>query len=585
MVSLRERATAIVVSGEPYELDAINDRFKFQPDGYYFAPSYERYLVSKGKEGWDGWIRCLQRFSATVGRMPRGHKADLIAVIRDEGFKLDDSGLLTSPFNITSDDVPPDILNADFELDEHQRQGVAAWLNDGFGICRVTVSGGKTAMFGAAAAMIKREAPKTRILYVTQAERLVRQVTKEMKRFMPDWEIGQYGGGHHDKDAKDMVVCTIAMLYKHFIKLKTSGWFATFNVICYDEVHHCASKTSKRVLNEVQAFFRLGASDSLKSDDIKKHTEIHGLFGPMVIDVSAAPLIDVGRIAKPVIHVVDIPEWQNRFNHVKTSPPTNSKAFILVDGVWHTGRYKGPLYETDEAGEIKTRRVKGTTIDPETQDWVYTDEPIIKQGFHRIEVGGTVLDVDSQWCLLERMYDKAIIQFKSRNELIVEWAVHFSNQGFPTLIVCTRTVHILLLETMLKRVLGEKKVDILFGEDPPRKRDKVFDWFRTTPGSVLVTPLVKEGVSINEIRAGVVADYVSDWEVANQIVGRFIRKKPDEENRADIVWFLDRQHPVLRRGSDAMLTALRKVKGYSWRKAEYPELASKLSRRGQLALL
>jgi len=39
--------------------------------------------------------------------------------------------------------------------------------------------------------------------------------------------------------------------------------------------------------------------------------------------------------------------------------------------------------------------------------------------------------------------------------------------------------------------------------------------------------------------------------------GRFIRKKPSEENRADIVWFLDRQHPVLLRGSDAMLTRLR----------------------------
>jgi len=192
-----------------------------------------------------------------------------------------------------------------------------------------------------------------------------------------------------------------------------------------------------------------------------------------------------------------------------------------------------------------------------------------------------VLEVDSQWCLLERTYDKAIVQFKSRNDLIVEWALHFSGLRYPTLIVCTRTIHILVLETLLKEKLDPKLVDILFGDDAPGKRDRTFDWFRNTPGSVLITPLVKEGVSINEIRAGVVADYVSAWEVANQIVGRFIRKKPGEENRADIVWFLDRQHPVLRRGSDAMLQRLRRVAGYEWAAAEHPAPAAKPARKAR----
>lgn len=570
MVSLRESATGILVSGEPHELDAIDDRFKYQPDGYFFAPSYQRWQVSRGKEGWDGWFHVLQRFSSTVGRILRGHKGDLIAAIRDEGFKLDDSRLLDSPFSLSVDDVPADILQADFELDLHQREGIVAWLNDGFGICRVTVSGGKTAMFAGASAMIRERFPKARVLYVTQAERLVRQVTKEMKKFLPDWDVGQYGGGHFNQDAGDMVVCTIAMLNKHFLKLKNSGWFKSFMVVCYDEVHHCASKTSKRVLAEVQAFFRLGASDSLKSDDTKKHTDIHGLFGPMVIDVKAGPLMDAGRIARPCIHVVDIPEWNNRFHHIKASPALNSRALMLVDGAWHVGRYKGPVYETDEAGVIQTRTVKGVVKDLETGDWEKTEEPIIKQGLHRIELGGTVLEADSQWCLLERMYDKSIIQFKERNHLIVKWVKHFSDQGYPTLVVCTRTVHILILETLLKEIIIPKKVDILFGEDSPGKRDRTFDWFRTTPGSVLITPLVKEGVSISELRAGVVADYYADWETMNQIFGRFMRKKSTGENRADVVVFLDRQHPVLRKGSDAMLQRLRRIPGYEWTSVEYP---------------
>lgn len=573
MVSLRESATHILVGGDGGELDIIADWFKYRPDGYWFAPSYQRYIVTHGKEGWDGYLRSFQRFSTTMGRIRRGHKPDLMALLKDQNFRVDEAGLLPSPFSLSPDDVPDNVVESDFDLDAHQKEGIAYWLNEAVGICRVTVSGGKTVMFAGAAALIRTEFPKARVLYVTQAERLVRQVTKEMKKFLPEWEVGQYGGGHYEKDAKDMVICTIAMLNKHFIKLKASGWFHKFMVVCYDEVHHCGSKTSKRVLDEVTAYFRLGASDSLKSEDIKKNTEIHGLFGRMLIDVTAAPLIKRGRIALPTIHVIDIPAWNNRFQHLGASPAPQSRAFVMLDGQWHRATYKGPVYETDEAGAIKTRTVIGTTKDPETGDWVRTKKPIIKQGVHHVEVEGTDMEADSQWCLLERMYDKAIVQFKERNEFIVEWAKHYSDKGYPTLIVCTRTVHILILESLLKDVVDPKLVDILFGDDSPNKRDRVFGWFANTPGSILISPLVKEGVSINEIRAGVVADYVSDWEVANQIIGRFIRKKPGDENCADIVWFVDRQHPVLRRGSDAMLERLKRLRranGYNWDYQEHP---------------
>lgn len=73
----------------------------------------------------------------------------------------------------------------------------------------------------------------------------------------------------------------------------------------------------------------------------------------------------------------------------------------------------------------------------------------------------------------------------------------------------------------------------------------------------------RAGVSINEIRAGIVADYVADHEAANQIVGRFIRKKKTD-NRAHIVWFVDNQHPTYRRGCTAMFRKLEKIDGYTF---------------------
>jgi excinuclease UvrABC helicase subunit UvrB len=58
---------------------------------------------------------------------------------------------------------------------------------------------------------------------------------------------------------------------------------------------------------------------------------------------------------------------------------------------------------------------------------------------------------------------------------------------------------------------------------------------------VQVPLLVREGISINEIAALVVADFVADEEVARQIIGRAMRPKR-KDNRAGVVWFAERQH-------------------------------------------
>ena len=79
---------------------------------------------------------------------------------------------------------------------------------------------------------------------------------------------------------------------------------------------------------------------------------------------------------------------------------------------------------------------------------------------------------------------------------------------------------------------------------------------------MLITPLVREGVSINEIRAVIVADYVSDYEVARQIIGRAMRPKKRGSNQAHVVWFWDKQHPQLKRSCHNLFSRLRKMDGY-----------------------
>lgn len=582
MLKFYETATHVLVEATPGECDQLVAEFQFKPKGYYFAPSYERFVASKGKEGWDGFIRPVRRISNTGCKALRGRLSDILKWAEDNDYRVDTEKLLPSPFrHLTFDDIEPDIIAGNFELDEHQRRCILGWLNNNLGIAQVTVSGGKTAMFAGAAAFIKRHYPNRAILYITPSERLVRQSTKEMKKFLPQMDVGQFGGGHFQHGAKDVVVCTTAILNKHFNALEAKNWFRRFIAVFYDEVHHAGAKTSQKILEAIPAFFRFGASDTTKEDDERRWNDIRGLFGPVVNVVKAAPLMKVGRIAKPHIYIVDVKDWNNRFESVGYKPLPQSKAFVLVDDEWKQGKYLGPVHETDDEGEIVTKPVK-TAIKDDNDEWVVEDQPTIVTGLHRIEIDGKEHQLPSKWCLLDRAYDRCIIQFRERNDAIVKWAAYYSQQDLPTVVVCTRTLHVYILEALLQKAVKPELVDILVGKDTPKARDDCFDWFRNTPGSVLITPLVKEGVSINEIRAGVIADYVADWEVANQMVGRFIRQKQGN-NEAHITWFRDRQHPVLRRGCNTVFQNLFQIQGYHFYDPA-PSDPAKLHSQGELNL-
>lgn len=564
MITLKENATHIIVTGKPREIDILVDEFRFRVPNYFHALSYQRYVVSKGEEGWDGYLNPLARINSFTGKILRGRKEQLIRLAQLEGFEINLTGLLEYPYaDAELDDIPANCVAGEHQLDVNQRQCILDWLKAGIGFNKVTVGGGKTMTFAGAAAVIKSRYPTARFLYITPSERLVRQVTKEMKKFLPDFDIGQCGGGKRQFEAKDMVVCTVAMLSRNFEALVADGWFDTFMAILYDEVHHAGSKTSKKVLLAIPAYFRLGASDTAKESDPVRWNDVQGLFGPLLNEVHAAPLITSGRLAQPHIYVVDIPDWAGRMSHVPFRPELDSPAYILLEGEWIKGTYAGPVYERDDKDKIKMRKVK-TAEQDKNGEWVVVEEPVICSGLHRIRVDGVVHEIESRWCLLDRMYDRAILQFKSRNKLIVQWVKYFSNCGWPTVVVATRTTFVYMLEALLQNEIKGDKVKILVGEASPAERDSMFEWFKTTPGAVLISPLIREGISINEIRCVIVADHVSDPEVARQIIGRAMRPKRSNDNRAHVVMFWDKQHPVLRRGCVRVFNQLERVEGFQF---------------------
>ena len=567
MIQVIEKSTTLGIIGDDSDVRSLVDAFAFDHPQKHMIDTYRMYRITGGEKGWDGKLRPFKRTGDGTGAIPRGFRDDVLKACKQLDIHVDTSKLLTRPFaSLTPEDIPDDILTSTFKLDYGQRSAVATWLVNGIGVCHATVSSGKTAMLAAAAAMIKRSHPDAQFLYITPSERLVSQTYKEMKKFLPGWDVGKFGGGGpHHKDAKDMVVCTLAMLNRNFRKLTMEKWWKRFICILFDESHHASCASASKVLNMIPAYFRLGASDSMKAGDPIKESTIKGLLGPIRFHIDAKPLIQVGRLAQPWIYVVDNLEWNNTHKGLGHRADIGSQAWVQLAGIPDpiSGIYRGNVYNRTEAGDLKTakRKILGTNVDTGAPEFQDVEEPIIIPGFHVIEIDGAEYQVESKWCLIQRTYDQAIINFQPRNDLVCEWAKYFSDQGKQTLIVATRTWHTRILETMMSKVVDPKLVRVLTSENTMREKDDTFDWVRKTPGCVLVSSLVKEGVSINELRAGIIADVVADHEVGNQVLGRFMRRK-EVDNYAEIVWFFDRQNASLRKACQRFFRGINQIKGY-----------------------
>lgn len=546
MIKLAEFATVAEFFGDKKELREISNKIRVRVPRYWMSPAYKLFQRTQGKLGWDGYEYPLA-YKREHWLAKRGHIEAIIEAAQKLGIEIDASTRRPSPFvGLTIDDLPGNLLpGAPFDPDLLQQECIVELLRHATGSIRAVVSSGKTMIFWSVAAMVKRLFPNSRVLYVTPTERLVNQVFKEGKKFLPDWSISQFGGGKRDFSGTDAVVCTAAAVWANFDELKASGWFKTFYVLLFDEAHHLGGAESWIKLGEATpAFFRFGASDSLKDereDDRCAWMKIRGLTGPRRATIDSHPLIEVGRVATPWLYLIDPPGWQGKFDGLSHQAEPMTQAWTLHEHAWVKATYLGPATMTSPSGQ-----------------------EVQKLGYHQVQfTDGREVQVESRLTLLKRTYDEAVIRNKDRNGLVVDWVKHFVGKGYPTLVVATRTPHILILDGLLKRAGLE--VEILTSDHSSKERDEVFAWLTAGPSRVLVSGIVKEGVSIPELKAGVVADVVVSVDLARQIIGRFIRKKPDGDNHAHVAWFIDRTYPSARRGCLKLFDELQTLKGYNFR--------------------
>ncbi len=539
-IKINEFTSELHLSGSKPVLEELRERFRFRPEGFWRSLRYQLYVTTGGEKGWDGYIypvKCAHK----QWTAPRGYLGDIVSAIEELGHIPDTDELFERPYaQLTADQIPADLLKTNFKLDDHQRQCVAVMLAAMVGRVKVTVSGGKTEIFLACIRWLRQRWPKLRCLYITPTERLVKQVYSRASDTMRDMVVSQYGGGKSETDG-DLVVATSAMLHRNLDK--QADWMKKFAVVCCDECHYAASPSWLAILKSLRAIWRFAASDSMKVNSDSGAATLHGLFGPILHTVKTQAMIDLDRVAVPHVHMLRVKTWHGRYDAVPhvVEPETPVWVYDQNTGGYEKGTYLRQGLVRDEHGE-ETEETNGLCL-------------VQKASGEQVEISG-------KWMLMERAYDKAITAFKERNHAIADIAAGFSKRGWRTLVVATRTLHCYTLNSLLADRLGEDVVQTLLGSATPSERDMTFEWFKRTKGAVLVSSLVKVGVSINEIRAGVVADHVVDHEVFNQIVGRFIRKKKDT-NVAHIVMFDDIQNHTMRANAKSLKDWIRrKASGY-----------------------
>lgn len=560
MVKIIEHPVRLLVTGTDRELATLKNRLRYRPKDYWRSDAYQLWKITGGERGWDGYHYPLVLKTPSAGETLRGHKDTIVQLCQEENIEIDLERALTSPFaSITIEEVTDDLIQAAFTLDLNQKTAILEWLKHGMGIANMAVNAGKTATYAAAAALIKKKFPDARILYFTFTERLVTQVHGELNKFLPGWHITQYGGGgKRDKSGKDIVVATMAILNRNFRDLQREKFFTSFHAIFMDESHHCQAPTAENIIRACSAYFRFAASDTLKEGDPVKFNRIRGFCGPVRCTVTSSQLIEAGRSAAPQLYMVDVPEWKGKFRHLEHEAVPGSIAWTLVNNVWTRATYLGPVYQVDAKGKVKTktRRVL------KDEHWINETVKLTIPTVHRLRMeDGEEVEAPASLTLLDRRYDKAIIRFKERNEMIKAWAQYYHSKKWRTVVVATRTPHVITLETILNEAMPGF-VRSLYGKAGSSERNQAFTWLKRTPGAVLVTPLIKEGVSINEIKAGIIADPIADWEFGKQVIGRFMRQK--EDNVCYITWFIDRQHRSYLKNTAELMDRLDKIEGFTF---------------------
>jgi superfamily II DNA or RNA helicase len=280
-----------------------------RPEGFQFMPSYKN-------KRWDGYIKLFSR-----SQFPSGLVRLVLDLLQKEGYNVEAvlKYSLLECSEVTAATLPG------ITLRDYQIESANLLLQKTRGIARMATGSGKTEVIAALLKCIPTKAvvltTKVDLLYQT-AERLSLRLEEN---------IGRIGDGL--REVERVTVATIQTLSNPaYSKLVSDA-----GVVIFDECHHVPSKTSQGVMLGINAAYRYGFSGTPLNNGDLNDLLLIAATGPVVYDLPASELIELGMAAKPVIemHPMDLGElstdYQEQYSEVVLSPERNVKILEILE--------------------------------------------------------------------------------------------------------------------------------------------------------------------------------------------------------------------------------------------------------------
>lgn len=263
--------------------------------------------------------------------------------------------------------------------------------------------------------------------------------------------------------------------------------------------------------------------------------------------------------------------------YLKALEFTKSVKVIVVDEAHHSGadgyfktllsfpnaQYKyamtGSIDRRDKLLLQRMRGLYGDVINAVTNDELIERGVSAKPTITMINVKGNLTLEPQDEKNFIKITELGIVKNDTRNTIITQIAKKMYHLDKPTLITVNRVEH----GEILRDMLSDEGIPSVFlsGDDDSETRQQAIKGM--TDGSVKVliaTSIFDEGVSVNNIRALIMAGSTKSLRLVLQRTGRSLRKKTTD-NTALIFDFIDRNHPILRRHSEERLN-IYKNEGY-----------------------
>lgn len=248
----------------------------------------------------------------------------------------------------------PDLKAAAEGLLDYQLEGMVTWAGSRGGILSCFTGYGKTHLIAGLfrawprKALAKVGAPYS--VLVTPGADLAKKNWEDLKRILPDRQVGMVGGGA-SLLTEDIIVATPESL--HHIPMDEAG------VVIYDEVHTFTANRAEKLLQATKALrFGCSATPTGRFDNADLLTE--GVFGPIVYTRSYQQGVLDGAVVPLKVYWVPLPKpdgwpdagfkrkdaayaralWTNADMHraiatVSGVTPADKQLLVVVDKIGH----------------------------------------------------------------------------------------------------------------------------------------------------------------------------------------------------------------------------------------------------------